>query len=271
MTGHCRTRGVVSLALAALVAVGCEKTPPKVELRYRVLPDDAGNCPRDEVAETLQQRLQIWGAPGATVRAEWAQRLVIGLPFDDPAHVEQARRVIEVLGRLEFRLVAAPASEVYGEWMRGGEGKPPAGYTVYTIPSHREDDPTPEKLLVSDRVEMTGEHIKSTRVIPPSGTMLRPAVGISFTDVGEKQFAQVTGANVGRRLAVVMNTLRGPDGSIVETGVCHTAPVIRTQIAGDAVIEGSFSESDAKAIRTVLMAGMLAAPVVFEGQSTPAP
>jgi preprotein translocase subunit SecD len=71
-----------------------------------------------------------------------------------------------------------------------------------------------------------------------------------MTPRGRSDFARVTGNNVGRQLAIVLDSL------------VSSAPVIRERIpSGDASITGSFDVETAKDLAIVLRAGALPAPV----------
>ena len=64
------------------------------------------------------------------------------------------------------------------------------------------------------------------------------------------KFARLTGANIGQRLAIVL------DGEIT------SAPVIRARIRDSGVIEGSFTIESANDLAIVLKAGSLRVPVI---------
>lgn len=64
---------------------------------------------------------------------------------------------------------------------------------------------------------------------------------LSFSDEGAKYWAELTGANVDRNLAIVFNEL------------VYSAPMVREAIKeGKCVISGNFSESDLNVIKSVL-------------------
>jgi preprotein translocase subunit SecD len=91
-----------------------------------------------------------------------------------------------------------------------------------------------EKLYVGKTAAITAKTIERAAVIkdPLTGN---PEIAISFTKEGKKQFAELTRANVGRRLAIIL------DGKI------QNAPIIRDEISGGkAVITGNFTETEAK-------------------------
>lgn len=84
-------------------------------------------------------------------------------------------------------------------------------------------------------------------------------VSMSFTSEGKKIFEKVTSENIGRQLAIVL------DKDI------KSAPVIRTAISGDAVIEGIDSLDEAKDIALVLQTGALPVNLVVEENTTVGP
>ncbi len=78
----------------------------------------------------------------------------------------------------------------------------------------------------------------------------QPVVNVAMNNDGSRTWARLTGANVGRRVALVLDKK------------VHMAPVIRTKIpGGQTVIEGMESMDEAKLIAIVLRAGSLPAPV----------
>ena len=77
-----------------------------------------------------------------------------------------------------------------------------------------------------------------------------PGVSFNLTGKGGAQFADLTGANVGRRLAIVLDNR------------VQSAPSIRERIPrGQGSITGSFSEEEAQNLSIVLRSGALPAPV----------
>lgn len=84
-------------------------------------------------------------------------------------------------------------------------------------------------------------------------------VSMSFTDEGKEIFEKVTSENIGKRLAIVL------DRDI------KSAPVIKTAISGDAVIEGIESLDEAKDIALVLQTGALPVELVVEENTTVGP
>ena len=74
-----------------------------------------------------------------------------------------------------------------------------------------------------------------------TNTAQGPVIEVTFTEAGAKRFAEITGASINKRLAIVF------DGKVL------SAPTIRTAITnGRAVISGNFTAAEAEAIAQTL-------------------
>jgi len=106
--------------------------------------------------------------------------------------------------------------------------------------------------MLKRRAEMDGKEIDDARWTRLSGGLEagKIAVNLQFKGLGPKKFASVTGNNVGRQMAIVL------DGQVL------SAPVIRDRIAnGDAQITGSMDITEANQLAVLLKAGALPAPM----------
>jgi SecD/SecF fusion protein len=115
---------------------------------------------------------------------------------------------------------------------------------------------------VKSHPEMRGDAIKDARgSIDRSGFSAGAAiVELEMNNTGARTFARVTGANVGKYMAIVLDS------------TVYSAPVIRSKIpSGRAQIEGSFTMEEAKNLAVVLKAGALPAPVKIMEQRTVGP
>jgi preprotein translocase subunit SecD len=113
--------------------------------------------------------------------------------------------------------------------------------------------------LLKEKTLMTGEFIKDARVSLEKG-FGETHVAMEFTDVGAKLFEQITGANVKKRLAIIL------DNNV------YSAPVIQERIAGGrAQITGRFTPEEANDLALVLRSGSLPAPVKVLEQRTVGP
>ncbi|RMF66314.1 MAG: protein translocase subunit SecD [Calditrichaeota bacterium] len=105
--------------------------------------------------------------------------------------------------------------------------------------------------MLKKEPEITGSMISNANVQIGSNLQAgRAVVGMTLTSEGAKVFSKVTGANVGKRLAIVL------DGKVV------SIPNIQERIpSGRAQITGLSSIDEAKDLAIVLRAGALPAPV----------
>jgi len=116
--------------------------------------------------------------------------------------------------------------------------------------------------LLKKDAELTGDAIADAKVAvgPDQQNSNAPYVRLTMTRKASGKFAAVTGANVDRRLAIVLD------------GVVKSAPVIREKIpGGKSQITGTFSVDDAKDLAIVLRAGALPAPVKVLEERTVGP
>ncbi len=116
--------------------------------------------------------------------------------------------------------------------------------------------------LLTDRAEITGSSISNAQVQIglDSNSPNAPGVSLSLTGEGSHDFSRVTGDNIGRRLAIVL------DGHV------QSAPVIRSKIPrGNASITGGFEMEEAKILSIVLRAGALPASLEFVEERTVGP
>jgi protein-export membrane protein SecD len=116
--------------------------------------------------------------------------------------------------------------------------------------------------LVNKTVEMSGDMVASAerRFDLDYERPNSPGVSMNFSTSGATRFAQVTKANVGNHLAIVLDN------------VVRSAPVIREAIRGGrASITGSFNDQEALVLATVLRAGALPVDVKVEEERTVGP
>ncbi|MFL3025115.1 MAG: protein translocase subunit SecD [Candidatus Neomarinimicrobiota bacterium] len=107
--------------------------------------------------------------------------------------------------------------------------------------------------LLEDQAELTGGVVEEAKAnLGPQGTTSagQPIVNLSMNSDGARKWSIITGSNVGRQVAIVL------DNKV------HMAPNIREKISGGGtLIEGFANIDEAKDIAIVLRAGALPAPV----------
>jgi len=113
--------------------------------------------------------------------------------------------------------------------------------------------------LVNKNPELTGGVITDAQAnIDPSTSA--PIVTMEMNSEGATDWARITGANIGKRIAIMLD------------GVAFSAPVVRGKIPGGrSQIEGMANMEEAKLLEIVLKAGALPAPVDIIEERTVGP
>ena len=110
---------------------------------------------------------------------------------------------------------------------------PSAKADPMTVVQPGADAKTAQTLYVQKKVLLDQTDLKSASVITnqPEG---KPRIQITFTDAGAKRFAEVTRQNIGKQLAIIIDSR------------LYSAPTIKSEIQGGRVeISGNFSEQAA--------------------------
>lgn len=202
---------------------------------------------------TLHNRVNELGVAEPIIQQQGPDRIVVELPG-----VQDTARAKDILGRtatLEVRMVDDDATAL----SQAQSGNIPSNDQLL---DEVNSDGSSSKILVKNDVELTGDNINDAQAgFDENGS---PAVNISLDSTGAAIFKQVTGDNIGKRMAMVL----------VDHGKSQvvTAPVIRSQIGGGQVqISGAMSVQDANDVSLLLRSGSLAAPMNIIEERTVGP
>ncbi len=203
----------------------------------------------DQAVRTIRNRIDQFGVAEPDIRKQAGNRIQIQLPgLDDP------QRAISLVGRtaqLTFHLVRAEIDP---------KGILPPGTALFPRVGLRGEDPaTAPKLVLNRDPLLSGEDLIDARVGYTSENS-KPSVSIKFNSRGASTFDRITGENVEKRLAIVL------DGKV------YSDPVINERIPGGvASISGNFTVAEAQDLAIVLRAGSLPAPVTVLEERTVGP
>jgi preprotein translocase subunit SecD len=214
----------------------------------------------EQAIETIRNRIDALGVSEPIIARQGGvrgDRIVIQLPgVDDPARVKD---IIKTTAQLQFRIVEGNA----GPDVESVLNSLPADVRteVEVLPANSTDQfgrvSGREFLAVRKNVLVTGRDLKNARV--QKGQLGEPNIGFTMTADGGKKFAALTGSNVGRRLAIVL------DNKI------QSAPVINSQIEDQGVIQGSFTAQEAADLSLILRSGSLPASLTTLEERTVGP
>jgi preprotein translocase subunit SecD len=204
--------------------------------------------------ETIRNRVDQFGVAEPSIQQQGENRILVQLPgVQDPG---RAKALIGKTALLEFKLVDERTDPETA--LRAGA---PEGTEI--LYQRRVDKETKQErkvpFLIQKKAYVTGRDVATARVSIDQNTS-EPYVSVDFNAAGARAFSELTDANVGRRLAIVL------DGNI------HSAPQIRERIpSGRAQITGGFTSEEATDLAIVLRAGALPAPVQVLEERTVGP
>lgn len=212
-----------------------------------------------QAVETIRNRVDALGVAEPAIQPQGNDRIVIQLPgVDDPARVKD---IIGTTGLLELKLVDAKggpysspdaAAAAYG-------GAVPANLEL--VEGNSEDAESRTRTTVYYVLEkaaaVTGRDLKNARV--GADKFNQPAVEFFLNAQGAEKFGRVTGDNVGRQLAIVLDKR------------VQSAPNIKSQIRDNGIIEGNFTADRADSLALVLRSGALPAQLVTLEERTVGP
>ena len=211
----------------------------------------------DQAVEAIRRRVDALGVTEPIIVPEAEDRIVIQLPgVDDPARVKD---IIKTTAQLQFRLVegtrGSSAQQVFDALPANLRSE------VDILPGTETDDFGRQTnavfYAVSKNVPVSGRDLKNARV--QKGAVGESVIGFSLTPEGAPKFQQLTGANINRQLAIVL------DNKVV------SAPNIESEISGDGQIKGNFTQQSAADLALVLRSGALPASLTTLEERTVGP
>lgn len=221
-----------------------------------VIKDNAAN----QALETIRNRIDQFGVSEPTIQRQGDNEIVVQLPG-----VKDPKRAIDLIGKtaqLEFKLLdeesplaaqlpqSVAPSEEEGLLSQFADKLPEGDEILFEKKVNRETGVVrKEPILLKKQAIMTGDLLSEAKVSLDS-QFSEPYVSITFNEEGARRFEEVTGANVKKRMAIILDN------------TVYSAPVIQEKIAGgSAQITGNFNMDDAKDLAIVLKAGALPAPL----------
>jgi len=207
----------------------------------------------DQAVKTIRNRIDQFGVAEPDIRKQAGDRIQIQLPgLKDP---DRAIALVGKTAHLEFKIVddTVDASKV-------AKGQLPPGREIVMERLTGPNGEVSERpLVVKSEAVMTGEAIADARMTFDQQNN-QPYVSFTLTPRGAKVFERVTGENIKKRMAIILD------------GKASSAPTIQDKIAGGrGQITGRYTETEARDLAVVLRAGALPAPVNVLEQRTVGP
>ena len=232
------------------------------DYRLAMRPSDALKMWQDVLSQTkntMDKKINALGLSEASVqqrREDIDSQLLIQMPgVDDPGRVKQ---IIQTAAVLELYDVKGGPYQSREEALTQNNGVLPIGTKLIGSPGAAPGGKGGGVYLVARTPVVRGPDIRDAR---PQQGQLPNSWDTEFilSQDAARRFSTYTGANVGNRLAIVL------DGKVLE------APVIHSQISDQGVIEGAGTQEEASDLGLNLKAGSLPASVIFLQENTVGP
>lgn len=254
------------------------------------LSNDYRNDIRDKTVnqsiEVIRNRIDEFGVAEPQISSQGSDRVVVELP--GIKDVDRAKDLIGRTAKLEFKMVDEEAlktvmlpeligqiekekgisfkegadvkfSEYVKQINEAAKGKIPEGSEI----AFEKSEAVRMPLLLKSKAEVTGNDLQDAQVSFNQESQ-RPEVAFELNPKGAVTFEKLTGENVGRRLAIVLD------------GIVHSAPNINSKIGARGVIttgRGGYDEAlrESKDLAIVLRAGALPAQLELMEQRVVGP
>jgi preprotein translocase subunit SecD len=211
---------------------------------------------RDEAVvqarQTIERRVNELGVAEPSIAQQGADQILVQLP--GVTEVERAKGIIGSPGLLELKIVEgspSPSKEalmVNGQMPQGMDIVPGAGGVGDTSTIY---------YMVKKVAAVTGQDLRNARASVDENN--RPAVSFTLSNEGGRKFGKVSGENIGRQLAIIL------DGRV------QSAPTLESKINTEGRITGSFTPEEVQNLSLILRSGALPATLTYLEEQTIGP
>ncbi|RPI70745.1 MAG: protein translocase subunit SecD, partial [Desulfobacteraceae bacterium] len=208
----------------------------------------------NQALETIRNRVDEFGVTEPVFQRQGENHLMIELPGVSDKEKSRVMGLIKSTAMLEFKKVAAGPFASEEEALKQYNGVLPEDLVMLKWSAR--SDIKGVSILESASV-ITGRDLKNAR--RSMDQMGAPAVAFSLNSSGASRFRTFTAANVGQKLAIVL------DSRII------TDPTIQDVLSFDSVITGNFTNEEAEDLALKLRSGALPAPLELEHEQVIGP
>mgnify|MGYP001195803834 CR=1 FL=1 len=207
-----------------------------------------------QAQQTIDNRINQFGVAEPIIQRQGSDQIVVELPgVDDP---ERVKELIKVTAILEWKLVKAGPAADEATLLQATGGQVPDDAEVL------KGDPKRAQggyFLVDKVAVVTGKDLRTIRQVTDEWN--NPAVSFTLNADGGARFEQLTGANIGKQIAIIL------DNKV------QVAPVVEDRIlrSQGGIIRGRYTPEEAEDLVVVLKAGALPAGIRYLEERTIGP
>jgi len=213
----------------------------------------------DQALQTIERRVNELGVaePIVAKAGTGGDQILVQLP--GVTDVGRAKEIIRSTALLELKIVEAGPASTREALLDARGGVEPPQMEVVSGVSDFSTGTTPDVAfyLVRTVAAVSGRDLRNARATLDENN--QPAVGFSLNGEGARKFGRVTGDNIGRQLAIIL------DGRV------QSAPRIEGRITDDGRITGSFTQQEAQDLSLILRSGALPASLTYLEERTVGP
>jgi preprotein translocase subunit SecD len=201
-----------------------------------------------QARQTIERRVNELGVAEPTIaqQGQNGDEILVQLPGVE--NVERAKSIIGSPGMLELKIVEQGPASTREELLVNGQ--PPPGMDILPGSADTGAGASGTVYYALRKVAaVTGRDLRNARPTVDENNL--PAVSFSLNQEGARKFGQVTGANIGRQLAIILDSR------------VFSAPVIESRITDEGRINGSFTSQEAQDLSLVLRSGALPAQLTY--------
>jgi preprotein translocase subunit SecD len=199
----------------------------------------------DQALQTIDRRVNELGvAEPSIARQPQGDQILVQLP--GVTDVARAKEIMGKTAQLEFKLVEAGPSSSKDDLLKQYNGQLPGEMEVLQgSPERGGADNTPLYYVVRKIAPVTGQDLRVAK--PGLDENNQPAVHFELKSAGAQRFGKLSGDNIGRNLAIVL------DNRVV------SAPRLEGRITDQGRISGGFTTEMANDLALTLRSGALPA------------
>ncbi len=216
---------------------------------------------RDEAVtqarETIERRVNELGVTEPSIAQQGANGDEILVQLPGVTDVDRAKEIIRSTGLLELKIVESGPAATKEALMQNGQVPPGMEIVPGASEGPGGGDAATVYYLVRKVAAVTGRDLRNAR--PTVDENNQPAVSFTLSGEGGRKFGKVTGENIGKQLAIVL------DGRV------QSAPRIDSRINTDGRITGSFTQEEVANLSLILRSGALPATLTYLEEQTIGP
>src|SRR5438067_5107004 len=209
-----------------------------------------------QARQTIERRVNELGVTEPSIAQQGANGDEILVQLPGVTDVDRAKEIIRSTGLLELKIVEQGPAATREALLVNGQV--PAGMEIIPGSSGTPGDTANTVYyLVRKVAAVTGKDLRNAR--PTIDENNQPAVSFTLNSDGGRRFGTVTGENIGRQLAIVL------DGRV------QSAPRIDGRITTEGRITGSFTQEEVQNLSLILRSGALPATLTYLQEQTIGP